>query len=469
MIDYCKNNLKLLKSQGFSEKAVEDLAKSGLTLETVKRMGLLPLTPENFKKYLHYSLIEKPTRSPIVNDGYIIPYHHITPKFVRVEVIEWNRGSSYYQKVKDDPPKYLQPSKQHLERSVHIYFLPETEKRQKSPKSVYFITEGEKKTAKLQQELEKLETDYRKFAALGLGGVWNWSEVVFEEMEWMGADFKDRTVFICFDADAVVEDELLTSGNTSVAKAEITLYAYLLSKGATSVKSLVWDFKSGKGIDDYLVRKEEEGTASEEALKELIKEAVSPIEKYKNSLSIDTVLECLAKYLTELPGNVVEELKSVYGVGKSEIKKKFKKVVSERRKELEEKLKREEREELLKVYRELFGIDFIPEIPKGFERDRGQLLYKGEAISEFFVVSEVRENADEIDGGYIATLNFISGKKFDVDYTTISSYKLLGRFFNKKVVHISESEARKVQDYISRFIRLNKLHILKDPYSSRLG
>ena len=186
-----KYSLKELLSQGFSQLAVEDLEKSGLSLETVKRMGLLPLTPESFKEYLHFSLVEKATREPIVLEGYIIPYPSPV-KFGRLKVLRWNERSQYAQNRKE-LPKYLQPSSQHVESPLKLYYLPDV--NVKSPKKVYFVTEGEKKTAKLQQELERID---EKFAVLGLGGVWNWNETTFSEA---GVSFKDRKVYLVFDAD----------------------------------------------------------------------------------------------------------------------------------------------------------------------------------------------------------------------------------------------------------------------------
>jgi len=457
MFNY-KDNLSPLKSQGFSEEAVLDLAGSGLELKTVLRMGVLPLTPENFKRYVHRSLVEKATRSPIALDGYVIPYPHVTPSFGRVKVLKWNKGSVYYQERKGELPKYLQPSSSNMERVVHGYVLEDSRKLLKSPKSVYVITEGEKKTAKLQQELDRLSTDYRKFVALGLGGVWNWSEEVFKEL---GASFDNRKVFLCFDADGVY--------NVNVAKAEITLYGFLLKEGAKEVRSLIWNVEEGKGVDDYLVRKEEEGRSPEKVLEELMEKAVSPLRKYKDTLSLESVLKCLAENLEELPYFLLDEIKKLYGENKRKVKKLFSQLVSERRKRLEEKLKAEEEEKLLEVYKKLFGIEFIPKIPKGFEKWEGQLLYKGESICEFFVVKELRENVDEMDGGYVVTLSFVSGKEFEVEHSVLSSHKTLCRFFNKKGILVSESEAKKIQDYVAKFVRLNKKSVQKDPYSSRIG
>ncbi|MEO2067951.1 MAG: DUF927 domain-containing protein [Desulfurobacteriaceae bacterium] len=457
-------SLQSLECQEFSERSINDLAESGLILETVERMGILPLTPENFKQYIHRSLIEKQTRSPIITDGYIIPYQHLPVKYGRVKVLEWNEGSVYYQENKDSLPKYLQPSKQHLEETVHLYYLKDVEGKISSPKSVFVITEGEKKTAKLQQELEKLETEYRKYVAVGLGGVNNWNENTFRKLS-----LKDKTIFIAFDADGIY--------NVNVAKAELKLYSYLLSKGVVKVKSLVWSVEEGKGIDDYLVKKEKEGVSPEKALEKLMEKAVSPLMKYTKKegkkleglLSFESVLECFAKHLTELPLEVVEEIKKIYKRGKREIEKEFKRLVSEKRRELEEKLKKEEQEEFLRIYENLFGIGFIPTIPKGYEKNNGLLLCNGESICEFFVVTKVRENADEIDGGYIATLSFISGKKIEIEYSVISFHKLLCKFLNKKGIQVSESEAKKIQNYITKFIRLNKNNIFSSPYSSRLG
>jgi len=434
-----------------SEAALEDLKKSGLSDETIGRMGILPLTEETFKNFVGRSLIEKSTRVPIVLDGYVIPYKHV-PSFGRVKVLKWNERSAYYQERKGNLPKYLQKGSQHTDTPVHAYVL-DLEKV-KSPKSVYVITEGEKKTAKLQQELEKLETDYLKYASIGLGGVWNWNEAVFEEI---GASFRDRAVYLCFDADAVY--------NPNVAKAELVLYSFLLSRGARKVLSLTWSADEGKGIDDYLVGK----GAPEEALRELLKEAISPVEKYKETLTLESVVGALSTHLEKLPDFLTEEIRKAYKVGKREIRKLFKQKAEEQLRKLEDKLKEREKEELLSVYKRLFGIDFIPQFPEGFEKREGQLLCKGESICELFVVKELLENADEIDKGYAVILRFVSGKEVRVTQNVLSSSKLLCSYLNKERVEISEREAKKVQDYIVKFVRLNKKKIKRSYYSTRIG
>jgi len=456
-----KDKLTSLKNQGFSEKAIEDLAKSGLSLEIVERAGILPLTPENFKKYLHRSLIEKATREPIVRDGYVIPYPG-EPPFGRVKVLEWNRGTEYYQSRKE-LPKYLQPSKELVENPLRLYYLLDAESRLSSPKSVFVITEGEKKTAKLQQELEKLENDYRKFAALGLGGVWNWDEKTFA-----GVSFRDRQVFLCFDADSLGEDGF-ESGNTNVAKAELTLYSFLLSRGARGVRSLVWNCEKGKGIDDYLVAVEDEGKEPSEELLELFRGAVSPVERFKGVLTLESVVKCLASYLDELPSFVVEELKKAYKVGKRKIDALFKREVEERKRGLEERIKKEEAEKLKGLYERLFGIPFVPEIPDNAEWRGDKLYYRGELISPFFVVSRFYRNADEIDKGFVVVLKFVNGKEVRLSSRALASYKLLAETFNREEIPTSESEARKIADYVAKFIKLNADKIPVLYYSTRIG
>jgi len=119
-----KNSLLPLLQQGFSEKALEDLATSGLTFETVQRMGLLPLTKENFQKYLHFSLVERSTRERIVEDGYIIPYLHVTPDFGRLKVLKWNERSAYYQQKKENL-RWFGPLKiVHQSANIRQYLRP---------------------------------------------------------------------------------------------------------------------------------------------------------------------------------------------------------------------------------------------------------------------------------------------------------------------------------------------------------
>jgi len=85
------------------------------------------------------------------------------------------------------------------------------------------------------------------------------------------------------------------------------------------------------------------------------------------------------------------------------------------------------------------------------------------------VISRYYENADELDKGYVAVLKFISGKEVKVSSKTISSHKLLSDFLNQEKVATSESEARRIANYIVKFIRLNKDKIPRNYYSTRIG
>ena len=452
-----------LKSQGInlSESAVSDLAGSGLTGETVGRMGILPLTPETFKEFVHRSLIEKSTRVPVAEDGYVIPYPG-SPKFGRVKVLKWNEGSRYYQENKENLPKYLQPSKEHVSSPVRLYYLPDAEGALQSPKSVLFITEGEKKTAKLQQELEKLQEPV-KFVALGLGGVWNWNPSLFK-----GIPLKDKLVFLCFDADSVVETDFGVVGNTSVAKAELTLYSFLLSRGAR-VRSLRWDYREGKGIDDYLVKKEKDGESPAKVLKELMRDSVSPVEKFSSVVSLETALECLAEYLGELTPELVDSLKRSYGTDKRKIKKKFSEIVKKKREKVEESLTDDEREVLKGFYQRFFGIDFVPQLPDGAERKGELLYYRGELICPFFVVSRIYENVDTLDNGYALVLKFINGREVRIVEKAVASYRFLAEALNKAKIPISEGGARRLTNYVAQFVNLNYHKIPKSYFSTRIG
>ena len=237
--------------------------------------------------------------------------------------------------------------------------------------------------------------------------------------------------------------------NPSVARAELRLFGYLLNKGAVSVRSLVWDGERGKGIDDYLTGCDDEV----EELENLLSSAVSPIEKYRDTVSFQTVIEELTENLQELNGQLTEEIKKYYGVGKREIKRRFQEARERKRKEIEERLKREEEEKLLEVYEKLFGIDFVPELPKGYRIENGLLYCGDEDICDGFVVSEVGENVDEIDGGYLAVLNFFNGKTVKVLSTVVASSKLLVNYLQQEKVVVSERESKKVQDYLAKFIR----------------
>ena len=418
-----------------SPLAVRDLKNSGLTDETIEEAQILPLTNETFKKYLHFSLIETPTRMSIIHDGYIIPYLTATETFGRCKILSWNLHSHKY-KTYSNPPKYLQPPGSRN----HLYILPYDLQLLQSPKTSIVITEGEKKTLKLSQELRKLP---HRFAAVGCSGVYNWKGCD----EWQKFSLKDRKVLIAFDADGFL--------NPQVAKAELELLSFLLSQGVRTAKSLVWDASLGKGIDDYLNGREEE-------LERLLSSAVDPILKYSDTLSLESALEALAKHLKELPPELVESLKKAYSASKRRIDKAFK----EAREAVLEKIKLKSLQEQIELVKSSFKIDFDPKIPEFFYFRDSYLWHKDEKLCEAFVVKSTVVSLENT--GSLAELQFLNGKELVISDRELSNHKRLCETFNKHGLFIDETKAKKVNKYISEFIADNP-KLPRKTYVAELG
>lgn len=100
-----------------------------------------------------------------------------------------------------------------------------------------WITEGMKKVDALVSQ---------GAAALGLTGVYNWRSKHATLGDWEDIPLRDRTVFVCFDADA--------AGNRNVQQAMARLGAWLKSKRARPLYIVVPPEVNGtptKGVDDY--------------------------------------------------------------------------------------------------------------------------------------------------------------------------------------------------------------------------
>jgi len=147
-----------------------------------------------------------------------------------------------FSRVRLYPPindtKYLQPAN----IAPSPYVLPEVAKIKEKPHKPIIITEGEKKTLCLVKN---------KFNAIGLPGVWCFKSkkqelpLLKELEEW---NWKGRTVYICFDSDAVF--------NPNVIKAEIELCLNLYARGAKVfvIRLPQPDHLTKLGVDDYITK-----------------------------------------------------------------------------------------------------------------------------------------------------------------------------------------------------------------------
>ena len=217
-------------------RALEDLARSGLTAEDAVAMRLSPvMTPVG------------------AVDNYKIPYLDMAGK----------ETEFYRNKIFDsDSVKYLQPAG----TSPEIYFPPWISwLRVINDRTPLLITEGEKKAACAAKH---------GFPTLGLGGVDSWRRggrplPVLEELPISDG----RIVYIVFDVDA--------KPNPRVRRAETALATYLSVRGA-NVFIVTLPAAAGQkvGLDDFLV------TQGAEALQTVL-DTAEPFDDIVGSLNTE--------------------------------------------------------------------------------------------------------------------------------------------------------------------------------------
>jgi hypothetical protein len=203
---------------------IKDLKRSGLNDETIRHLGFYSGTAADMKAILGFD----------AGPGLIIPYpcYGGQPSFrVKPDTSPIIDGK---------PAKYLQPS----DSAMRVYIPTKTWQSLKDPKAMVGITEGEKKSAKADQE---------GFPTIGLGGIWGFyqhHEIIpdLENISWKG-----RRVLLFPDSDFAV--------NNDVRLAFFTLEQELRMRGAKA--EMVFFPLNDKGekvaLDDYLVANGREG------------------------------------------------------------------------------------------------------------------------------------------------------------------------------------------------------------------
>ena len=199
---------------------------------------------------------------------------------------------------KIDDIKYLQPKN----IAPQPYILPSIAELKNKPHKPIIFTEGEKKTLCLIKN---------GYYAIGLAGVWEFKnkkqgEPFLKELdEW---NWKERTVHICFDADALF--------NSQVLKAEIELALNLYFRGAKVfiIRLPQPNHTEKVGVDDFIAQK------GIEAFRQLYNEALPFTKAYKKEY-MDEVLNRLAQLLTQLKDvdkfqfeKLKMELQKVWGI-----------------------------------------------------------------------------------------------------------------------------------------------------------
>lgn len=213
------------------ELALEDLARSGLTLDHAKALKLEALTPEQTAK-LHPTF----KRAPALK----IPYFDLRGKpveFYRVRYLELNG----FDALKKKPMRYTQlPG-----TAPAVYFPPLGGFRWDALAAArdrsLLITEGEKKAA---------AACAAGFPTIGLGGVWSWKSAkaglpLIPDLAAIAWEARD--VYFVFDSDF--------RSNPDVMRALTALASELGARGAKPRMALLPAGADGKkvGLDDFLV------------------------------------------------------------------------------------------------------------------------------------------------------------------------------------------------------------------------
>ena len=198
----------------------DDLSNSGLSDATIKVLGIYSGGADDVRRVLGFD----------AGPGLIFPYpdHGDRRGFARVKP----DGPLI---AKGKPAKYLSPRG----GGLRAYIPPLTGEALADPDIALIITEGEKKSAKADQE---------GFACIGIGGVWGFRDrehVLLLELDRI--DYRDRPVYVCPDSDL--------ASNQRVADATWELSWQLHQRGAdVRVMTLPTSADGSKnGLDDYLV------------------------------------------------------------------------------------------------------------------------------------------------------------------------------------------------------------------------
>jgi putative DNA primase/helicase len=223
-----------------------DLRQSGLSNETIARGGYYSESdPKRLKLILNGSIPKR------MGSALVIPFR------------DFDGNLNGYRRIKADNPRSNRdgkPIKYESPRGVgnKVYLPGGTVEHLADPGIDLFITEGEKKACKADQE---------GFPCLGLVGVFGWkdgrqSDRLLRDLE--AIEWKGRRAFIVFDSDAAT--------NENVRDAESRLAAQLQNHGAIVKVVRLPSGASGEkvGLDDLLV------TEGKDALYKALNAAVDP-------------------------------------------------------------------------------------------------------------------------------------------------------------------------------------------------
>ena len=401
---------------GLDYAIIQDLKKSGLSLETIKTAELNRFNgdADDLKSLLGFSSIDK--QSILQTCSLLrIPY------FSKGEMIHYCRVKLYPELscIKYLSPKYSAPIP---------YILPSVYSIKEKKNKEIWVTEGEKKALKLVQDGEY---------AIGLSGVWNFragkdSDESQQNKE-LWDDIRDfiiagRTFYIAYDADLVK--------NSDVRKALFSLSITLQNLG-TIVKIVTWDGTRGKGVDDYLSAG---GDLTE------IKQNALPLLNFieSNKEFIEDVLSSIKTIkLNDILRQQLQDVSKKAGI----LKKIFDSYLY--------------RPEPPKVT-DMVTDDYTIPAPYRSINDMLCIVHKKmtkmleieetyEEICPFFYIINTIKAIDSVE----LTLKF-NDKTVVIDASGLGDTKKLSEQFNNSHVFITSRDAKDVADYIVNFLRVNQ-------------
>lgn len=213
-----------------------DLRRSGLTDETIAALGIYSARPQDISKLIGWD-------PPGVQSALVFPYPG-EDGFCRVKVFPLFKDKDGH------TVRYLQRPGS----GVHLYIPPKTAKVLKDPTVPLGWTEGEKKSAKADQE---------GFHCVGTGGLWNWVEEgkPIARLDDIAHVEREETIFP--DSDVWTRSDLLQA-----------IFAFgkeLENRGAKVSVAIIPPGPAGvkQGLDDYLVTIKQEGVNANDALARL--------------------------------------------------------------------------------------------------------------------------------------------------------------------------------------------------------
>lgn len=455
------------------------LEARGLTPDTIAEMQPIYLTPEPdadqdaaYKVYLRESRTDNTGDFRKTVEGLIIPYLTIKEEyrpFGRQRLLTpATRLVNYYAKRKEEVPKFLSVSAKRLDPlpGLHLYLLPHDAEKLGKSKDVLLLTEGEVKAAALSQTARALDDGNSAHVSIGAGGV----SMFLSAPEFADLPVKDRRVYLFFDADSYDKKEVMQQ--------EIKLAMALLVKGARAVLSCCWPPEEGKGIDDHLVWKSQHDVEPANALRGLLRKAVSPFRKYArppfeglHAYQLDSLAAEIVKNQGIKPfqlSMMAKELADAYtdtGIGLKDVRREL----ARARQELQD---RERERTDAGTLSEDFGIEFTPHPPEHFApyQDRLCVEHMGNLrpLCKMFVISKYvyTEDPDKDDTYF---LTFKDGKHLLVSSDVQSNYKALSKLFNRNREVLYDASAKMIQQYISDFWQENEAKIPRVPMYENTG